>query len=160
MGSMRNRPQGRRRQKGNAILEGGLVLVPLMALIFAFIDHGLAIFLQNTFQHAVREGVRYAVTYQTQSGMGQDASIQTVVKRNAMGFLSNCNNCIKIRYYKPDSLVETTENIPGNLVEVSVEGYQLSWMAPLMRSAGKISIVARAADRMEGLPGGQSPPTR
>ncbi|MBI4892043.1 MAG: pilus assembly protein [Acidobacteria bacterium] len=160
MGSITTIFGTRRRQRGNAILEGGMVLVPLMALIFAFIDHGLAIFLQNTFQHAVREGVRYAVTYQRMAGMGQDASIQTVVQRNAMGFLKNCNSCIKIRYYKPDTLAETTENVPGNLVEVSVEGYQLSWMAPLMRKAGTLSIVARAADRMEGLPGGQSPPAR
>ncbi len=142
------------------LVETGLVLLPLMALILAFIDHGLAIFLQGTFQHAVREGVRYAVTYQVISGKGQDDSIRAVVQRNAVGFLNTCPSCIKIRYYKPDTLVETSDNLPGNIVEVSIEGYSRNWIAPLWRVAGAYAITARAADRMEGLSGGSSPPTR
>jgi hypothetical protein len=142
------------------MVESAMILLPLMALIFAFLDHGLAIFLQNTFQHAVREGVRYAVTYQLKQGMGHDASIKAVVNENAMGFLKSCNDCVKIRYYRPDTLVETPDNSPGNLIEVSVEGYQYTWMAPVWRWAGTLNISARALDRMEGLAGGQSPPAR
>ena len=56
-------------QKGNAFLETGLIILPFLALIMAVVDFGLAIFLQSTCQHAVREGVRYAVTYQTASGL-------------------------------------------------------------------------------------------
>jgi len=149
-----------RRQGGNVMVESGMILLPMMALILAFIDHGLAIFLQSTFQHAVREGARYAITYQVKAGMGHDASIQSVVKTNAMGFLSKCTGCIKIRYYRPDTLAETAGNLPGNLVEVSVEGYRYSWIAPLWRPAGSLAINARASDRMEGLPGGQPAPTR
>jgi hypothetical protein len=33
----------------------------------------------------VREGVRYAIASQTMTGMGQDASIKSVVQQNAMG---------------------------------------------------------------------------
>lgn len=142
------------------MVESALVLVPLLALILAFIDHGLVIFLQSTFQHAAREGVRYAVTYQTVSGLGQDDSIRAIVQRNAMGFLNTCPGCIKIRYYKPDTLVETADNTPGNIVEVSIEGYSYRWIAPLWRVAGSLAVTARAADRMEGLSGGSSPPTR
>ena len=150
----------RERQSGNAMIESAMILLPLMALIFAFIDHGVAIFLQNTFQHAVREGVRYAVTYQVMPGMGQDASIKSVVRQNAMGFLNRCDDCIKVRYYRSDTLAETPDNLPGNLVEISVEGYQFTWMAPLWRLAGSLNVSARALDRMEGLPTGQSPPAR
>jgi hypothetical protein len=150
----------RRGQRGNAMIESAMVLLPLMALIFAFIDHGVFLFVQNTFQHAVREGVRYAITYQVKPGMGHDASIKSVVSQNAMGFLKNCNSCIKIRYFRPDTLVESPDNLPGNLIEVSVEGYSFTWMAPLWRAAGSLGIAARASDRMEGLAGGASPPAR
>lgn len=152
--------EGRKRQRGNVAVESAMILAPLMALIFAFLDHGLAIFLQNTFQHAVREGVRYAVTYQLRPGLGHDASIKAVVSENAMGFLKNGSGCIKIRYYRPDTLVETPDNLPGNLVEVSVEGYQFPWMAPVWRWVGSLNVSARASDRMEGIPGGASPPPR
>jgi len=150
------------REKGNAFVEGALVMVPLFALVFAIVDFSMAIFLRSTFQHAVREGVRYAVTYRTMPGLGHDASIKTVVQQNAMGFLAGEQGASKIyiRYYDPLTLVETPNNAPGNLVEISVEGYSWGWLGPLLRSATPLPIAARSSDRMEGLPGGSSPPPR
>ena len=147
---------------GNTILELALVLVPWMALICGIADFGFAIFLRNAFQHAVREGVRYAVTYQTQPGMGHDASIKSIVQRNAAGFLTSPSGAarIHIRYYQPETLAETPNNWPGNLVEVSVEGYTWNWMAPVLRSASPMRVTVRSMDRMEGLPGGSLPPAR
>lgn len=146
---------------GNAIVETGLVLVPLMAILFAIVDFGFVIFIKSTFQHAVREGTRYAVTSQTMSGMGQDASIKSVVQQNAMGFLNGSTGAamIYIRYYDPVTLVETTSNAGGNLVEISIEGYSWGWLAPLLRSATPLTIATRSSDRMEASPGG-IPPTR
>lgn len=147
---------------GNAFVEASLVLVPLLALIFAIVDFGLAIFVRTTLQHATREGVRYAVTYQTMSGMGHDASIKTVVQRAALGLLNGQQGLSKIhiRYYDPITFQEVQSNSPGNLIEVSVEDFTWGWIAPLLRSASPIAISARSSDRMEGLPGGVSPPPR
>jgi hypothetical protein len=152
----------RARQKGNAFVETAFVIVPLFAMIFAIVDFGLAIFLKSTLQHATREGVRYAVTYQTANGMGHDASIRAVVRSNAMGLLSSDESAenITIRYYDPDTLVEVGGNDPGNLIEVSVENHMWGWLGPLMRSATPIQMTARSSDRMEGLPTGQQPPGR
>jgi hypothetical protein len=137
-------------------------LLPLFALMFGIVDFGFAIFLRSTFQHAVREGTRYAVTYTTSPGMGHDASIKNVVQNSAMGFLSGTNSDkIKIKYYNPDTLVETSANAPGNLIEVSIEGYNWGWLAPLFRTATPLTITTRSSDRMEGLPGGMTaPPAR
>ena len=141
-------------------------MAPLFALIFAIVDFGYAMFLRSTFQHAVREGARYAVTYQVSSG-GQDNSIATVVQTNALGLLNGatvgngtatCTICI--RYYNPNTLAFTTANTPGNIVEVSVENYGFTWMAPIWRSQTGVTITARAADRTEALGGGQSVPAR
>jgi len=163
-----DRPPGlsifRRRapRRGNTFLEVAFVLVPLLALLLGILDFGFAIFLRTTFQHAVREGVRYAVTYQTSTGLGHDASIKRVVQNQAMGFLSDSDLAqkVKIRYYQANTMSESNENSPGNLIEISVENYQYGWMAPLMRSAVPLNIVVRASDRMEGLAGGMSPPGR
>jgi len=151
-----------RRQRGNAFVESAFVLVPLFALIFAIVDFGLAIFVRSTLQHAVREGTRYAITYQTKVGMSHDQSIKSVVQANAMGFLDGAEGAAKIhiRYYNPTTFLEVTANAPGNLVEISVEGFTWGWLAPLLRNPAPLQIVTRASDRMEGLPGGQFPPPR
>lgn len=155
--------QGRsRRQAGNTLVETAFILLPLLALIFAIIDFSIAIFVRSTLQHATREGVRYAVTYQTMSGLGHDASIKAVVQNAALGFLSGPDGASKIhiRYFDPVTFQEVPDNSPGNLVEVSVEDFRWSWIVPLWRSASPVTIAARSSDRMEGLPGGQSPPPR
>jgi hypothetical protein len=150
------------RRRGSAIVESALVIVPLLAIVFAMVDFSLAVFLRSTFQHAVREGVRYGVTFRTAGGLGHDASIRAVVQANAMGFLSGERGAekIKIRYYEPGTLQESGQNLPGNLLEVAVEGYQWGWIAPLLRAGGILTLNAYASDRMEGLPAGTTLPPR
>ncbi len=152
----------RSRQRGNAFVEGAFVLVPLFALIFAIVDFGLAIFVRSTLQHATREGVRYAITYQTEPGLGHDDSIKQVVQESAMGFLNDSSDLekVQVRYYDPTTFLEVPNNAPGNLVEISVEGYTFGWLAQLLRNASPLQITTRSSDRMEGLPAGSSPPPR
>lgn len=144
------------------LIESALVFVPTFAMMLGILDFSVAIFLRSTFQHACREGVRYAVTYQLVPGLGHDASIRSVVKHHAMGFLSGSagDSKVKIRYYTPDTFTETSENLPGNIVEVSVEGFQWGWILPLLRQNTPLQMTARASDRMEGLPGGSAAPPR
>src|ERR1700722_15739585 len=55
---------GRRaRQRGNAILEGALIFLPMLAFFLGIIDVSLAIFIQSTLTTAAREGTRFAITY-------------------------------------------------------------------------------------------------
>src|SRR5579864_4979577 len=69
-----------KRRSGNAILETVFTLLPTLALIFAFVDFGLVLFRWSTLQNAVREGCRYATTFQTSGTNGQDASIEAIVQ--------------------------------------------------------------------------------
>src|SRR5215472_5999458 len=108
----------RRGQRGSSMVEGALVLPPLLMLLFATIDFSIAILVKNTVQSAVREGVRYAVTGQTVSGLGQDESIRTVVENNSLGFLNSTNgdSMISITYYNPGTLAAVSgvgSNAPG-----------------------------------------------
>ena len=166
--ALTNEKQARKRdgRRGGAFIESAFVFVPLMAMIVAIFDYSLLIMTRSTLQHAVRTGLRYAITYQTISpGVGHDASIRQVVKDNSLGFLSNvdgtedpCKICI--RYYNPTTLTFVTANTPGNVIEVAVENYSWNWVAPLMRSATPLLMTARATDRMETLTPGTPVPTR
>jgi len=141
-------------QRGSQAVELALTMVPILAIMFLLIDLCLAIFLKATFQQAVREGVRYAVTGRTETDLGQDASIRSVVQHFALGFIRpvDADETIKIRYFRPDTLVEKTgvgSNAGGNIVEVAMEGFSWRPIAALMKSGLPVGIGARSSDLVE-----------
>src|SRR5262245_9155922 len=126
-----------RRTRGSQSIELALNLLPFLGILFLILSIGWAIFAKASLQHAVAEGVRYAVTSQTKSGMGQDDSIKSVVQSNSMGILNGTNmNLVTIQYYTIDAatgdLIKTTSNLGGNIVEVSVEGYTAKPLLPII----------------------------
>jgi Flp pilus assembly protein TadG len=150
-------------QRGSAVLEGALVLLPIMALMLGIIDFSLAVFLRSTFLNAVREGVRYGITGRIcGGGTGHDACITAVVQRSAMGFLNGANaSRIQIKYFNPTSGVYETgagSNRSGNILEVCVNGFPWFWIAPIWRSQTALSFSAQSSDLMESQPNG--PPAR
>ena len=154
----------RRRRGGNLLLEFGLVFTPLMAMMMAIVDYSMPVFLRATFVHAVREGVRYGITYQTMTGMSQTDSVKEVVKSNSMGFLSGATgpNYIQVKYYSPTTFAEvvgTGANSGGNIIEVSVNNYMWNQMLPIWRSASPLAINAISSDRLETLPRSTPLPT-
>src|SRR5579863_8001781 len=96
----------RRRQRGNAILEATMVILPLLAIGFALVDYAIALFVQNAIRNAVREGVRFAITQQT-GPSGQDAAVMSTVEANSVGFLTN-TNYISISYLNGTTLLPVT----------------------------------------------------
>lgn len=134
------RVSGRRsRAGGSVIVECALTLLPLMALIFAFADFSLLLFRWSTLENAVREGCRYAITFQTSGAMGQDASIEQVVQQYALGVVTTTDTPqhIFVDYYSPGNLnasIANGGNIPGNIVQVSVQNVSWNWLAPLSGS--------------------------
>jgi Flp pilus assembly protein TadG len=160
---------------GNAMAEWAFVLLPTMALLSAFTDLSIALFSWSTLQNAVREGCRYAITYQTNAvpGQGQDANIKMIVQRNSMGLVSSSASpaMIFVNYFVQNSatgaITSTPSNAPGNIVEVSVQGYPLNWMVPIsgtlvnpLRSQNPTSIAVYSSDVMGGYPAGVSSVTR
>ncbi len=163
----------RNSKRGSAAVEAVFVLLPFLAMFFAMMDYGMAIFLKNTMQFAVRQGVRYAVTSQTAAGLGQDASIKSVVNQYSMGFLNyvapsgigrpcSGTGCISIDYYTPNTLTLVAgvgSNVGGNIVQVSANNLSWAWMAPLLRSTAPLQFSVTSADVMEASPNG-IPPNR
>jgi heme/copper-type cytochrome/quinol oxidase subunit 2 len=163
-----SRPARRRRQRGNAMLESALVFATVFPMILITFDAAFALFLIATFNHAVREGARYAITYQTMQGLGQDASIKQKVVSSAFGFVSP--DKVRVYYYDPKSATPDVPipapggNEPDNIVVVEVSGYSWAWIVPRGLLPGRawnaLEITASSADRMEAVGGGAAPPTR
>ena len=157
----------RRQNAGSVMVEFALTLLPLMALIFGFADFSLLLFRWSTLENAVREGCRYAITFQTSGGNGQDASIEQVVQKYAMGVVTTGDTPqhIYVDYYSPGNLttsIATGGNIPGNVVQVSVRNLSWSWLAPLSGSFGTgglyastpLNLSVYSSDILGGYPAG------
>lgn len=167
-------PRRRRRSGGNALVEWALVLLPTLGIITAFFDVSFALFSWSTLQNAVREGVRYAITFQTMTGLGQDASIKTTVATNSMGLLTSSSSLINVNYYSPTApttaIAAPNGNDPGNIVTVSVQGYPLQWLVPLSgtccvgtspyRSQSPANINVYSSDILGGYPAGEDSVSR
>jgi Flp pilus assembly protein TadG len=160
---------GRRahRRTGNALLEAVFTLLPTFALIFAFIDFGLLLFRWSTLQEAVREGCRYAITFQTATGLGQNASIEAIVQQYAMGLVTPTDTPqhIFVNYYSVSNLntpIASGGNVPGNIVQVSVQNISWAWIAPLSgtfssnayRDTTPITLGVYSSDILGGYPAG------
>lgn len=156
----------RRNRGGNVILESVFTFIPLFALILFFTDMGMMLYRWTTLQNAVREGCRYAITFQTSGGSGQDASVQQVVQRYAFGLVktSDSPNRIHVDYFSPASPstpIGTGGNVPGNVVEVSVKNLDLGWLLPLSGTIAKplyaslpLNLTVRSSDILGGYPAG------
>jgi len=169
-----------RRSSGNLMVEAMLVMLPTFALISGFFDVTFALFDWSTLQNAVREGVRYAVTFQTSAGMGQDASIAQTVENNSMGLLSGSTAVdstsagalsVTVNYYtqqNPNTVIPAPGgNAPNNIVEVTLVNYNLQWMVPIagtiinpFRNQAPATINLYARDILGGYPAGVNSITR
>ena len=151
----------KRKSRGHAMLESAFTLLPMFALLFGIMDLCVMTFRWTTLQNAVREGVRYAVTFQTQGALGQAASITNVVEQNALGFVKSTDSPqhIFVTYLNPD--LTAGSNTPGNVVEVTVKNVSFSFMAPLSGSlagplytSSPLTFKVVAADILGGYPVG------
>lgn len=153
-------------ERGAELVEFALVLIPLLIISFVIMNVAWVFFAQATIQYAVQTGVRYAVTGTAKSGMGQDASIKSVVQSNAMGFLNGDAglNMISVTYYNPGNLsVDLTgpgSNAGGNVVKVSVNNFSLTNLVPTLGvGPAQYNLSATSTDITESSPNG-TPPTR
>jgi Flp pilus assembly protein TadG len=168
--STSNKLSTNRRRSGAVIVELALVLVPLLAMILAIADFSMPIFLNSTFTNAVREGCRFGLAYQVTYGGttygDMTTAIKNVVQTNSMGFLAGTSGLSKIavKYYLPVSPYTevtgaSTANANGNILEVSVNGFDWTPMAPVSRLASALAITVVAADRLESLGPGTTRPS-
>ncbi len=144
-------------RRGNAAVEFAIVGITFFGLLFAQFDFVFPMFVKATLNFAVRQGARFAITGQTLPGENHGGSIKTIVQQNAGGLLNGLRSNIQVRFYDPGTGAENNDNGPGNIVRVSVEGYDVPRVAPISWSPGPVSLNVSAVDRVEPFPGAPPP---
>ena len=162
------------------MLEFAFFVLPTFAIICGFVDIGMVLFTWNTIQNAVREGARYAVTYQTDVSGHQTTSIKNTVATWSMNFVSAAATAssggpyIDVKYYSPPTTANPSgtlvngalANSSGNLVEVAIKNYPYAYMAPFSGSfagvfyatpGSKLAISVYSTDVLGGVPSGGTP---
>jgi hypothetical protein len=111
-------------------------------------------------------GVTYNTTYNGTAYSTQTDAIKAVVQANALGFLKDSTglNQISVKYYQAvtpfGEVTGAGANANGNILEVSITGFNWASMAPIGGYlAAAIPVGAISADRLESLPIGAARPT-
>jgi len=135
------------------MVEGMLVMLPLIAVVLLIIDTSWGLFVRATLQYAVQAGASYAAAGGTGTN-GQVAGIQAQVQQQASGLLNSTT--INVDYYSPttgSSLGNTAAgaNQAGNMVQVNVV-YPFQPLAPLFRSGATINLSATSSAILTATP--------
>jgi len=134
-----------------------------MVITIVLVDLSWMIFAQATLQQAVRMAVREGVTLTTTTVTGNlTDTVKAAVQAHAVGFLNGATGkaYIKVNYFDQnppyeDVSAKTWGNNPGNLMQVSVQGYPLvplmprffNWSGPV--DVSPFGVQVYAADMIE-----------
>jgi Flp pilus assembly protein TadG len=151
------------------MIEAGFVLVVFLGFLFLIMDGCWAVFAKATLQHAVRSGVRYAVTSQTSTSggqqLGQVDSIRQVVQRESMGLLSasDTSTFVNVKFYSVSSPTPTPvtgvgANKPNNMVVVSVDNWNIRPITGFFGNGAPIPVSVSSGDLIESSGSGGNPP--
>lgn len=144
---MCSRERRAKSEKGAEMVEFALMLLPVFALLFLIINVAWVIFTRACLQEAVRAGVRYAITGES------DAAVQTYTQQHSFGVISNACS-VSVQYFSPTSLSTPVSGFAaGDVVEVSISNMGVRPLAPLLISPAAFPLSASASDIM------QTPPT-
>lgn len=166
---------------GNAYLEFALVFILLLTMIVGLFEFTWVLFLRATLHHAVREGVRHAITgnpSQGQSGtLGLDDSVKQIIKANAFGLLSDADldAHVGVEFFDASCNGQASgcgagggspasaDAVAGSIVRVSINCYSLTPITTLIRKnpsggANPFTLTVSSSDKMEPFPG--TPPSR
>jgi Flp pilus assembly protein TadG len=154
-------------ERGAALVEFGLVLIPLLAVVMLILDIAWAIFAQATIQEAVREGVRTGVTAKIAGSCTTvTCTVQDTVQAYSFGFISpgNQSALVQVTYYSPAGGVLTqvpstsaSADVGGNIIQVTVTGITVKALGAIMLTQHSVSIGATASDVIESNPNPGAP---
>lgn len=132
-------------RRGVEILEFAIVFIPFLVVFTVLMDITWAVFIKSSIQQAVRlavdAGVQMSASQVAQGACLTD-TVKGIVQQNAYGTLNGSTGLalIKVNYFQPpdpgstapatDVSSSTTADLPGNIMQVSVQGYNLFPLIP------------------------------
>ena len=147
-------------RRGQSMVEFALTFLLFLSMVLGFGQMGLTLWIKTTLHHAVREGVRYAITGATKGGLGHDASIRQRVMIASGGLIDSAvaDSLITIEYFD-QSGAATADNAGGNTIVLSVKEFPIPWLvaAPISPVGDGLNVTVSAVDRLENF---RTPPPR
>jgi Flp pilus assembly protein TadG len=125
-------------------VEGALIMLPFLALVFLIVDTSYGIFIKATLQYAVQAGASYAAV---DTAGGLLTGIRSTVSSQSLNLIAP--SAVNVNFYAASDTSTpltgaATPNQPGNIVEIDVS-YSFAPLAPLFRSGAAIPLTASAA---------------
>jgi Flp pilus assembly protein TadG len=121
-------------RRGSELVEGMLMIVPLLALLFLLIDTSYGLFIKATLEYAVQAGANCAATNCSQSP-------GAAVQQQSLGLVQAAD--VIVSYCDSDGSCSGS-NQPADAVVVVSTSYSFSPLAPLFRSGASIALSASA----------------
>lgn len=133
-----HRHSRRRRCSGQELIEFTLCFLPFMVIVITLVSLSWAIFGEATLQQAVRMAVREGITLTSTQVTGNlTDTVKAAVQAHSVGFLNGATGLayIKVHYFdqnnpSTDVSAQASGNTPGNIMQVSVQGYPLVPLIP------------------------------
>lgn len=134
------------------MIEFSLCFLLFLGTVLGFAQMAMVVWTKSALQHAVREGVRYAVTGATSGGRGHLGSIRDAVAESSGGLISTqqADSQVQVQFYDEDAN-QTASNAGGNIVVVRVADYPVPVMVPAILAfvPEGLQVSANAVDRLE-----------
>jgi Flp pilus assembly protein TadG len=135
-----------RQEKGQTTVEFALVAILFLTLLMTIIDFAIMFYVNQTIQHAVRDGARYSVAKRSETGLSLRDSMEAKIKQQSMGLFDKnayVPNTISIYTLPPLDTIQSAATYTGATTTgtgdaqalISVE-YTYSWplMTPMLQS--------------------------
>jgi Flp pilus assembly protein TadG len=137
------RKHGRRRTRGQALVEFALVFPIFFLILAGMLDFGFMMYSRITLINATREGVRAAVT-QVDNAQGIPGIVHNMIQTNASGLvladLSDTETCVAYQQANCDFVAGSRPDpLPGDAVRVSTTYVYHSFFARFFGTTISIS---------------------
>ena len=164
---MRRKLYGNREsRRGNAFIEFSLCFMLFLTIVVAMFEFSWLLFVRSTFHHAVREGVRAAITGKPGAGFetNHDGYIKSVIKANTFGILDDAalDAHVQVDYFDIDGSVSATPD-GGNIIQVSIQCYNIMPITSFIRPRDgngdlqPVMVSVYSSDRLEPFPAAETP---
>jgi Flp pilus assembly protein TadG len=135
----------RRRETGAAVVEFALVAPVLFLVVFAVIDFGRALWIQNVLVSAVREGARYGASKQNTTAAQDSAAYQAacyITRVLYSGTCSTANNGNNMSYAR-SNIGAAYDGTTGLITVQITNGFTYSPITPYAARLGLGSLTFR-----------------
>jgi Flp pilus assembly protein TadG len=134
----------RRSERGQALVETGIVIVMFVTLVMGTIEFGRAWMVSNMITHAARDGARLGATWPTRTAGAISTSDKTTIQNQVQAEMANVLG-------SPTGLTATVSQTTGTIptVQVRVNG-SVSYLFRLLPGMSSFAVDKTVVFRDEG----------